>query len=94
MNKNRVVLCGTGGLAVVLAAVMWTGREGVAADSAPDEIIRTLRTAPTGSIVSQEERERNYRSCLFSFLPRIGSDAAAEMLRDACRDEHLSSDSR
>lgn len=94
MNRNRVVLWGMGGIAVAMAAVLWAGREGVAAEGSLDERVRTLSTAPTGSIVSQEERERNYRSCLFSFLPRIGSDVAAEMLRDACRDEYLSPNSR
>ncbi|MBK9132348.1 MAG: hypothetical protein IPM20_12025 [Gammaproteobacteria bacterium] len=94
MNRKRVVVWGVGGMAMALTAVLWAGRDGVAAEGSLDERVRTLRTAPTGSIVSQEERERNYRSCLFSFLPRVGSDVAAEMLRDACRDEYLSPDSR
>ena len=94
MNRNRVAVWGMGGLAVALAALLWAGREGVAAEDSLDERMRILRTAPAGSVVSQDERERNYRSCLFSFLPRVGSDVAAEMLRDACRDEYLSSDSR
>ncbi|MCC6302964.1 MAG: hypothetical protein IT489_09230 [Gammaproteobacteria bacterium] len=94
MNGRRVVLCGVGVFAVMLSGALWFGREGVAADGAFDERIRILRTAPVEGVVSQAERERNYRGCLFSVLPRIGSDAAAEMLRDACRDEYLSPDSR
>lgn len=94
MNRMRVVLCGVGVLAVMLSGALWSGREGVAADGGFDERVRSVRTAPVEGVVPQAERERNYRSCLFSFLPRVGSDVAAEMLRDACRDEYLSPDSR
>jgi hypothetical protein len=89
MNRNRIVVLGAGSLAAVLAVALLAGQEGVAADSSFDERIRMLRTAPATGVMSHEERERNYRSCLFSFLPQVGSDAAAEMLRDACRDEYL-----
>lgn len=50
---------------------------------------RVFRTKPSGEALTREERERSYRSCLFTYLPRIGSDAAAEMIRDACREEFL-----
>lgn len=92
MKKIRVVVSILGLLAVLLAAALFTGHErmAVAGDTALDERIRVLRTAPTVSGATREEMERNYRSCLFSFLPQIGSDVAAEMLREACRDEYLS----
>lgn len=51
--------------------------------------VKIFRTHPAGEAVTREERERSYRSCLFTYLPRIGSDAAAEMIRDACREEFL-----
>lgn len=91
MKRIRNVVVAVGSLAVVLAAVLLSGHERVAlaGDASLDERMRVLRTAPAAGANAREEMERNYRSCLFSFLPQIGSDAAAEMLRDACRDEYL-----
>lgn len=90
-TKIRIGVVAVGAVALTLAAVLLTGRDrvAVAGDAAQqDERISVIRTAPSGSITSPDEMERNYRSCLFTFLPRIGSDAAAEMLRDACREEY------
>lgn len=91
MNKIRYVVVAVGALAAVLAAALWSGhgQEARAGDASLDERIRVLRTAPMAAGHTREEMERNYRSCLFSFLPQVGSDVAAEMLRDACRDEYL-----
>jgi hypothetical protein len=91
MKIIRIAVFAAGALAVMLTAVLTTGQGhvAVAGDAAFDERIRMLRTAPATGVTSHEEMERNYRSCLFSFLPQIGSDTAAEMLRDACRDEYL-----
>ena len=49
----------------------------------------TVRTAPRQDIESRADRERKYRSCLFSYLPRVGSDVAAELIRDACKAEYM-----
>jgi hypothetical protein len=91
MKKIRIVVIAVGSLVLMFSAVLMAGRErvAVAGDDALDERISVVRTAPSGGVTSPEEMERNYRSCLFTFLPRIGSDVAAEMLRDACRDEYL-----
>jgi hypothetical protein len=88
-NKIRIAVIAAGSL-LVLGAVLKTGQErvAVAADAALDERITMVRTAPSGGVASPEEMERDYRSCLFTFLPRVGSDMAAEILRDACRDEY------
>ena len=56
------------------------------------EKTRSLSTAPPGEARTRAERERRYRSCLFTYLPRMGSDAAAEMIREACRAEFLGED--
>lgn len=91
MKKIRIAVFVVGTLAVVLTTALMAGqgRMAVAGDAAFDERIRMLRTAPAAGVTSHEEMERNYRSCLFSFLPQVGSDVAAEMLREACRDEYL-----
>jgi len=46
-------------------------------------------TESRGDIETRQSRARKYRSCLFSYLPRMGSDVAAELIRDACRAEYL-----
>lgn len=48
-----------------------------------------VQTAPHKDIETLEDRERKYRSCLFSYLPRVGSDVAAELIRDACKAEYM-----
>lgn len=89
-TKIRIAVIAVGSLALVSAAILMSGRDrvAVAGDAALDERISVVRTAPSGGVTSPDEMERDYRSCLFTFLPRVGSDAAAEMLRDACRDEY------
>lgn len=91
MRKIRIAAFAGGAFALTLAGLLVAGqgRVAVAGDAAFEDRIRLLRTAPGATVTSHEERERNYRSCLFTFLPQIGSDAAAEMLREACRDEYL-----
>ncbi len=49
----------------------------------------TVRTAPHQDIETRADKERKYRSCLFSYLPRVGSDVAAELIRDACKAEYM-----
>ncbi len=53
------------------------------------EEARITKTSPHGSAESRADRERKYRSCLFTYLPRVGSDVAAEIIRDACQAEYL-----
>ncbi len=53
------------------------------------EIRRVVGTGPRGRIDSPEDRARKYRSCLFTYLPRMGSDVAATLIRDACKAEYL-----
>ncbi len=48
-----------------------------------------IQTAPHQDIETREDKERKYRSCLFSFLPRMGSDVAAGLIRDACKSEYM-----
>lgn len=40
------------------------------------------------------EARKRYRACLFAYLPRVGSDVAANLLREACAEEFLSRDDR
>jgi len=47
-----------------------------------------IQTTPHQDIESREDKDRKYRSCLFSYLPRVGSDVAAELIRDACKAEY------
>lgn len=84
-------------LAAALTAVMLTGsasggepmRLAAGEGIESNQTSRVFRTQPSGGAATREERERSYRSCLFTYLPRIGSDAAAGMIRDACREEFL-----
>ncbi|HHH35264.1 MAG TPA: hypothetical protein ENK48_00360 [Gammaproteobacteria bacterium] len=55
---------------------------------------RLLVTHPRGDVETPETRARKYRSCLFAYLPRIGSDVAAEIIRDACAEEYLTDGER
>ena len=91
MTKIRIVASVLGVLVVLLAAMSLTGygRAVAAGDASSGESVRVLRTAPALGGTSREEMSRNYRSCLFTFLPQIGSDTAAEIIRDTCRDEYL-----
>lgn len=50
---------------------------------------KVTATLPRRDSESRAERERKYRSCLFTYLPRMGSDVAAEIIRDACEAEYL-----
>lgn len=89
MKKTRIAVAVVGVLAVLSAvALSAMEQQAVAGDPSMENRVRVLRTAPATGGTSAEEMERNYRSCLFSFLPHVGSDAAAEMIRDACRDEY------
>jgi len=54
----------------------------------------TITTAPLDSGEGKDVRERKYRSCLFTYLPRVGSDVAAELIRKACEAEYLRPRSR
>lgn len=91
MKNVRIIVSVLGTLVVLLTAALLSGygRVAAAGDVSSGDNVRVLRTAPVLSGTTREEMSRNYRSCLFSFLPQIGSDAAAEMIRDACRDEYL-----
>jgi hypothetical protein len=91
MKKIRIAVSVGGAMMALLAVALLAGHGRVAAagDISSGENARVLRTAPTLSGTTREEMSRNYRSCLFSFLPQVGSDVAAEMIRDACRDEYL-----
>ncbi len=51
-----------------------------------------IATLPHRDIESREEKARKYRSCLFTYLPRMGSDVAAEIIRDACKAEYMPAD--
>ncbi len=48
-----------------------------------------LTTASKGGTLSRLEAEKRYRACLFAYLPQVGSDVAAELIRNACADEFL-----
>ncbi len=60
----------------------------LAAQSVVSTSNNVVRTTPHAAIETREDKERKYRSCLFSYLPRVGSDVAAELIRDACRAEY------
>ncbi len=53
-----------------------------------DGVIR-LTTGEGSATADVEEARQRYRACLFAYLPRVGSDLAAELLRDACAEEFL-----
>ncbi|HHH36623.1 MAG TPA: hypothetical protein ENK48_07325 [Gammaproteobacteria bacterium] len=61
----------------------------LAAQSTVSTSKSTVRTAPHRDIETRADKERKYRSCLFSYLPRVGSDVAAELIRDACKAEYM-----
>ncbi len=59
-------------------------------EALPPGVPRTMiTTAPLDSGEGKDVREGKYRSCLFAYLPRVGSDVAAELIRKACEAEYL-----
>ncbi len=84
-------------LHLLVGAILCVSSPLMAAESAPlvsgwGDTQRGVQRAGTVSrqdIETRRSRERKYRSCLFSYLPRMGSDVAAELIRDACRAEYL-----
>ncbi len=57
-----------------------------ASQDGPRYVVGTLAQT---DVESREAKARKYRSCLFTYLPRVGSDVAAEILRDACKAEYM-----
>lgn len=97
MRKYGVI--GGGMLVVVCAGSMMSLAEGRSmkqemlppqlASSSQGDNRHVAGTLPLGDIESQEDKARKYRSCLFTYLPRMGSDVAAEIIRDACKAEYM-----
>lgn len=57
--------------------------------SSQDGTRQVVGTLAQADIESREAKARKYRSCLFTYLPRMGSDVAAEIIRDACKAEYM-----
>ena len=53
-----------------------------------------LSTSRALSVPRTLEARKRYRACLFAYLPRVGSDVAAELLRRACAEEYLPHEER
>jgi len=97
VRKYRIIAGGV--LLTVVALFMMALAEGGAvkqemllsqvASSPQGGARHVVGTLSPGDIESREDRARKYRSCLFTYLPRMGSDVAAEIIRDACKAEYM-----
>ena len=80
-------------LLVIVGLIVTDSLAGPLSDLQTTPAIRysTRDTLPTPQAL---EARKRYRACLFAYLPRVGSDVAAELLRHACAEEFLSPDER
>ncbi len=99
MAMKKKDLPAAAGILIVVSLMGWVVADSNAGEGRKQaaEETRITRTAPHGNaeslpehrFESRADRERKYRSCLFTYLPRMGSDVAAEIIRDACKAEYL-----